>query len=128
MNARSLRLENLKQPPDEASELGKLVTAFLSFFFSSFFNEAHLLALRVQGRSGLIQEEDLGVSDDGPGDGDALLLAAGQLGALGADVCVVFLQQERILSTLKDLNVTVSQSPTPCSDSPDMPGSLNLFT
>lgn len=51
----------------------------------------YLLALRVQGGGGLVQEQDLGVADDRPGDGDALLLTAGQLGALCAHVGVVFL-------------------------------------
>lgn len=55
---------------------------------------AYLLALGVQGRGGLVQEQDLGVAYDGPGDGDALLLTARQLGALGADVGVVFLRRE----------------------------------
>ena len=39
------------------------------------------LALVVQGRGGLVQEEDLRVPDQRPRDGDPLLLAAGQLGA-----------------------------------------------
>lgn len=42
-------------------------------------DEAYLLALGVQSRGGLIQEQDLGVADDRSGDGDALLLATGQL-------------------------------------------------
>lgn len=74
------------------------------------FNEAYLLALRVQSGGGLVQEQDLGVADDGPGDGNTLLLAARQLRTLGADVRVVFLRQDRT-STLKDLNITVSQAP-----------------
>lgn len=53
----------------------------------------HLLALRVQGGGGLVQQQDLGLPDDRPGDGDALLLAAGQLRALGAHVGVVFLRR-----------------------------------
>lgn len=94
------------------------VVAVPPFLLFSFMNEAHLLALRVQGRSGLIEEEDLGVSDDGPGDGDALLLSAGQLGALGANVCVIFLRWERILLTLKKSQKCHSKSKsTPCLSS-----------
>ena len=52
----------------------------------------YLLALRVQGRGGLVQQQDLGVPDDRPGDGDALLLTAGQLGTLRAHVGVVLLR------------------------------------
>lgn len=61
------------------------------------FNEAYLLALRVQGGGGLVQEQDLGVTYDRPGDGDALLLAAGQLRTLGTDIGVVFLRQDGII-------------------------------
>lgn len=42
-------------------------------------DQAYLLALGVQGRGGLIQQQDLGVTDDRPGDGNALFLAAGEL-------------------------------------------------
>lgn len=42
-------------------------------------NQAYPLALSVQGRGGLIQQQDLGVTDDRPGDGNALFLAAGEL-------------------------------------------------
>lgn len=57
-------------------------------------DQAYLLALGVQGGGGLIQQQDLGVTDDRPGDGDALFLAAGELWTLGAHVCVVFLRQQ----------------------------------
>ena len=39
------------------------------------------LTLRVQGGRGLIQQKDLGVTDQGPGDGNTLLLPSTQLGA-----------------------------------------------
>ena len=42
----------------------------------------HLLTLSVQGRGGLVKEEDLGVPDQRTGDGDALLLPPAQLGPL----------------------------------------------
>ena len=35
----------------------------------------YLLALRVEGRGCLVEEEDAGVADEGPGDGNPLLLA-----------------------------------------------------
>ena len=38
---------------------------------------------RVQGRGGLVEEQDLGVQGKGPGDRDALLLAAGKLARVG---------------------------------------------
>ena len=34
----------------------------------------YLLALRVEGRGCLVEEEDAGVADQGPGDGHTLLL------------------------------------------------------
>lgn len=42
-------------------------------------DQAYLLALGVQGRGGLVQQQDLGVTDDRPGDGNALFLATGEL-------------------------------------------------
>ena len=47
------------------------------------------LALRVQGRGRLVQQQDRGVPDDGPGDGDSLLLAAAELHPLLAALRVV---------------------------------------
>src|SRR5262249_44883081 len=42
--------------------------------------DAHLLAtLRVEGGKGLVEEKDVGLEDDGAGEGDALALAAGEL-------------------------------------------------
>lgn len=52
-----------------------------------------LLALRVERRRRLVQQEDLGVSDDGPRDGCPLLLPAGQRHAAGADIRVVAVGQ-----------------------------------
>lgn len=57
--------------------------------------QVYLLALGVQGRGGLVQQQDLGVTDDRPGNGNALLLAAGKLRTLGAHVGVVFLRQQQ---------------------------------
>ena len=51
----------------------------------------HLLTLRVQGRGGLIKEEDLGVSDQCSSDGYPLLLSAAQLSALCSNIGVVAL-------------------------------------
>lgn len=48
-----------------------------------------LLALRVERRGGLVEDQHLGVPDDGPRDGDALLLPARQRDAAGAHVRVV---------------------------------------
>lgn len=42
-------------------------------------DQAYLLTLGVQGRGGLIQQQDLGVTDDRPGNGNALFLAPGEL-------------------------------------------------
>ena len=46
------------------------------------------LRLRVQGRGGLVQDQDIRVLDQGARDGDALLLPARQLRAARADVRV----------------------------------------
>ena len=43
------------------------------------------LGLAVEGGGGFVEEEDFGIGEDGPGDGDALALAAGEFGAAGAD-------------------------------------------
>src|SRR5690606_7258198 len=43
-----------------------------------------LLRLRVEGRGGFVEEEDGSVAEDGPGDGESLLLSAGQGAALVA--------------------------------------------
>jgi hypothetical protein len=40
--------------------------------------------LGVEGRGGFVEDQDVGVLEQGAGDGDALLLAAGELGAAGA--------------------------------------------
>lgn len=45
----------------------------------------HLFRLRVQRRRRFVEEEDFGVAQEGSGDGDALLLAAGEEAAFGAD-------------------------------------------
>ena len=44
-----------------------------------------VLALRVEGGGGLVEDEDGGVVQDGAGDGEALLLAAGEPDAALAD-------------------------------------------
>lgn len=59
---------------------------------------AYLFTLCVQGRRGLIQQQDLGVPDDRPGNGDALLLSSGQLGALGTHLSFIFLSDAKVLS------------------------------
>ena len=41
----------------------------------------YLLALCVQGRGGLVEEEEFGVPHQSTGDGNSLLLSPGQLGA-----------------------------------------------
>ena len=50
------------------------------------------LGLCVQGGSGLVQEEDGGVPDERPRDGDPLLLSSRQLRTLRPDLGVVALQ------------------------------------
>lgn len=45
----------------------------------------HFLRLRVERRRGFVEEEDLGVAEESAGDGDALLLAAGEHAAFAAD-------------------------------------------
>jgi len=47
------------------------------------------LRLRVQGRSGLVEDQDRGVLEDGPGDGDPLALPAGELRSRLADDRIV---------------------------------------
>ena len=46
------------------------------------------LVLPVQGRGDLVEQEDRGVLDEGPGDGDALTLPTGQAQPAGTDLCV----------------------------------------
>src|SRR5437879_948911 len=43
-------------------------------------DQAHemLLALRIEGRGGLVHHEDVGTVDEDPGEGEPLLLAIGQ--------------------------------------------------
>lgn len=47
----------------------------------------NLLALRVERAGGLVEEEDLGVSDQCAGDCNTLLLASGEEGTLGPADC-----------------------------------------
>ena len=46
------------------------------------------LVLPVQGRGDLVEQEDRGVLDEGPGDGDALTLPTGQAQPAGTNLCV----------------------------------------
>ena len=55
-----------------------------------------LLTVLIKGRGGLVEDEDLGVLDEGAGDGDALLLAARELAALQAAVLVEALVQDEL--------------------------------
>ena len=55
----------------------------------------NLLTLRVQGRGGLIKEEDLGISDQCSSDGYPLLLSTTQLSALLSNIGVVALRGSR---------------------------------
>src|SRR5262245_30365111 len=50
-----------------------------------------LLAFGVEVAGGFVEDEDLRVGEDGAGDGEALLLAAGELDAAFADERVVLL-------------------------------------
>lgn len=50
-----------------------------------------LLALRVERAGGLVEQKDVRVAEERAGDGDALLLAAREGDAAGANVCVVAL-------------------------------------
>ena len=55
-----------------------------------------LLAVLIKSGGGLVEDEDLGVLDEGAGDGDALLLAARELAALQAAVLVEALVQDEL--------------------------------
>ena len=68
-------------------------------FVQSFLD--HLLTLSVQGRGGLVKEEDLGVPDQRSGDGDALLLPAAQLRPFAYIGAVALSTRERIQSINK---------------------------
>lgn len=79
-------------------------------------DQAYLLALGVQGRGGLVQQQDLGVTDDCPGDGNALFLASGQLWTLGAHIRVVFLRQKdrfKILLQVSEKHLYLKNEPVP---------------
>ena len=52
----------------------------------------YLFALAVERRRGVVEDEDFGVPDERAGDADALFLAARQLSAFSAHVCLVALQ------------------------------------
>ena len=54
----------------------------------------HRFTLRVQRWGGLIQQEDLGVANQGSGDGDSLLLSTAQLDPSLSNQGVKFLQQK----------------------------------
>ena len=54
-----------------------------------------LLTLGVQGRGGLVQQEQLRISHQGTGDGNALLLSPGQLGAFASHIGVVALHRKK---------------------------------
>jgi hypothetical protein len=51
------------------------------------------LALRIQGAGGFVENQNLRIPQDGPGNGDPLALAAGQLGAPLADDRIVAVGQ-----------------------------------
>lgn len=53
----------------------------------------YLLALRVQCRGGLVQQQDFGVSDDGTGDGYTLLLPSRELRTLSSNLSLIFLKK-----------------------------------
>ena len=56
------------------------------FFLELFEFDAHLGAeLGVEGAEGFVEKEDLGFAYDGAGEGDALTLAAAELGGLAID-------------------------------------------
>ena len=59
--------------------------------FERFVDEA--LALGIEGGGGLVEQENARIGEDGAGDGDALALAAGELGAARADEGFVTLRQ-----------------------------------
>ena len=54
----------------------------------------YLLTLGVQGRGGFVKEEDLGVTDQSPSNGNSLLLPSTQLGALGSNIGIVALRMQ----------------------------------
>ena len=53
----------------------------------------HLLVVRVEGAGRLVEHDDRGLGEQGPGDADPLLLAAGQVGAVLGDDRVVAVRQ-----------------------------------
>ena len=52
-----------------------------------------LCSVRVEVGDGFIEDEDTGLSEQGPGDGDALFLAAREAGAMLADLGVIGFRQ-----------------------------------
>ena len=72
-----------------------------------------LLGVAVERRGGLVQQQDRRPLQDGAGDGDALLLAAGQLQAALADLGVVALR--RRADEAVDLGVRCGASSTSAS-------------
>jgi len=61
-----------------------------------------LFALCVQCRSGFVQEEDFGVSDECTGNGYALFLSPADLRALWTNICVVGLLGDIVERLFKD--------------------------
>jgi hypothetical protein len=56
-----------------------------------------LLVLGVEGAGGLVQQQDRGLADQGPGDGQALSLAAGEAAGALAHRLATVLKADRIV-------------------------------
>jgi len=54
----------------------------------------YLFAFCIQGRGGLIQQQDAGLPYEGSGNSDALLLTTRELSSFGSHTCIVFLNKE----------------------------------
>lgn len=79
---------NLIRVPDGADPLGHDQPGGVFAFPVQIF--PHLaVCLIVQGREGIVKDQDFRVTADGPGNGNPLLLAAGQVGAALGDVGIV---------------------------------------
>ena len=65
----------------------------LPCFIESFLDD--FLALRIEGRGGLIEKEDLGVSDESSCNGDSLLLSTAQLGTLATNISGIALYKKK---------------------------------
>src|ERR1017187_10461576 len=84
-NASTVQYHNQISPLDGREPVGDADRGAASHqFFECHLNDA--LGFGIQGAGGLVQNEDGGVLENRPGNGDALLLAAGEIDAFFPDV------------------------------------------